>query len=75
MELFVSCNCSLSDEVKLGLILLLLIITATFTSAIPHCLGSRLSDGDKVSLTHRPCSSPRKHFYFSLWYSFPLQAE
>jgi hypothetical protein len=30
---------------------------------IPHCLDSPLTDGGKVvSLTHRPRSTPQKHF-------------
>jgi hypothetical protein len=30
---------------------------------IPHCLDNRLTDGGKiVSLTHRPLSTPQKHF-------------
>jgi hypothetical protein len=34
---------------------------------IPHCLDSRLTDGGKVvSLTHRPCFTPQKHYYFSV---------
>jgi hypothetical protein len=31
---------------------------------IPHCLHSRLTDGGKVvSLTHRPRSTPQKHYF------------
>jgi hypothetical protein len=29
---------------------------------IPHCLDSRLTDGGKVSPTHRPRSTPLKQF-------------
>jgi hypothetical protein len=29
---------------------------------IPHFLGNRLTDGGEVSLTHRPRSTPQKHF-------------
>jgi hypothetical protein len=33
---------------------------------IPHCLDSRLTDGGKVVIpTHRPLSTPQKHYYFS----------
>jgi hypothetical protein len=32
---------------------------------IPHCLDNRLTDGGKVaSPTHRPRSTPQKHYYF-----------
>jgi hypothetical protein len=32
---------------------------------IPHCLNSRLTDGGKVvSPTHRPHSTPQKHFFY-----------
>jgi hypothetical protein len=31
---------------------------------ILHCLDNRLADGDKVvSLTHRPRSTPQKHYF------------
>jgi hypothetical protein len=31
---------------------------------IPHCLDNRLTDGGKVvSLTHRPRSTPKKHYF------------
>jgi hypothetical protein len=31
---------------------------------IPHCLDSRVTDGRKVvSLTHRPRSTPQKHYF------------
>jgi hypothetical protein len=35
-------------------------------SNIPHCLDSRLTGGGKlsvVSLTHRPRSTPQKHYF------------
>jgi hypothetical protein len=33
---------------------------------IPHCLGSRLTDGGKVvSLMHCPCSAPQKHYFYA----------
>jgi hypothetical protein len=31
---------------------------------IQHCLDNRLTDGGKVvSLMHRPCSTPQKHYF------------
>jgi hypothetical protein len=34
---------------------------------IPHCLDNRLIDGGKViSLTHRPLSTPQKHYFFNV---------
>jgi hypothetical protein len=41
------------------------------TSRLPHFLDNRLTDGGKVSLTHRPPLSLQK----SSWYSFLLEAE
>jgi hypothetical protein len=33
---------------------------------IPHCLDSRLTDGDKfVRLTHQPPSTPQKQYFFA----------
>jgi hypothetical protein len=42
---------------------------------IPHCLDSRLSDGDKFQLRERPRSIPHENFYFCLWKLFLLGAE
>jgi hypothetical protein len=43
---------------------------------IPYWLDSRLTDGGEVvSPTHRPLSTPKKHFFFSFWYSFMLEAD
>jgi hypothetical protein len=43
---------------------------------IPHCLDSRLTDGGKVvSPTHRPRSTPQKHFFFCFCYLFLSETE
>jgi hypothetical protein len=42
---------------------------------IPHCLGNRLTDGGKVSFTHRSRSIPHKYFLVFPRYSFLLEAE
>jgi hypothetical protein len=43
---------------------------------IPHCLDNRLrDDGKTVRNTHRPSSTPPKHYFLCFWYSFLLEAE
>jgi hypothetical protein len=43
---------------------------------IPHCLGSRLTDGGKVvSPTHRPLLYFSETLFLCFWYSFLLEAE
>jgi hypothetical protein len=38
---------------------------------LPHCLDNRLTDGGKVvSLTHRPHSTPQKHYFSAFGTNF-----
>jgi hypothetical protein len=43
---------------------------------IPHCLDNKLTDdSEDIRPVRWPFSTPQKHFYFCLWYSFVLEAE